>query len=68
MDSWESFDETMFIKKNLGELNLEDIADKDYILAQKVLEEIKIKTLGEYHDLYVQGDILLLPDVFEKFR
>ena len=51
MDSWESFDEIMFIKKNLGELNLEDIADKDYILAQNVFEELKIKTLGEYHDL-----------------
>ena len=27
-----------------------------------------IKSRGEYHDLYVQSDTLLLPNVFENFR
>ena len=44
-----------------------DITDKDYIHAEKVFEEFKLKNLGEYHDLCVQSDTLLLADVFENF-
>ena len=46
---------------------MEDITD-DYRQAQKVLEEFNNKKLGDYHDLYVQSDTLLLADVFENFR
>ena len=51
-----------------SELYLEDITDKDYTHAQKVFKELKLKNLGDYHDLYVQSDILLLTDVFENFK
>ena len=49
-------------------LNLEDISDEDYAHVQKVWDVFEIKNRGEYHDLYVQSDTLLLADVFENFR
>ena len=69
MDSWEKFDETSLPDKKYfySELNLEDITDKDYSDAQKVFEEF-CTDIGDYHDLYVQSDMLLLADVFENFR
>ena len=47
---------------------MEDITDTDYVLAKRVFKDFEIKNLGEYHDLYVQSDTLLLADVFENFR
>ena len=44
-------------------LNLEDISHEDYTHAQKVWGVLKTKDLGEYHDLYVKNDTLLLADV-----
>ena len=69
MDSWKEFDETSLPDKKpfYSELNSEDITDKDYEHAQKVWSVFEIKNLGEYHDLYVQSDTLLLADVFENF-
>ena len=40
------------------ELNQEDTTDEDYIHAEKLFKEFKIKNLGEHHDLYVQSDTL----------
>ena len=70
MDSWEKFDETTLPPKEAfySNLNLEDISDEDYAHAQKVWDVFEIKNRGEYHDLYVQSDTLLLADVFENFR
>ena len=47
---------------------MEDISDADYTHAKRVCEDFKIKKFGEFHDLYVQNDTLLLADVFENFR
>ena len=70
MNSWERFDEiTLPNKKDFySDLYLEHITDENYIHVQKVFEEFKIKNLGEYLELYVESDTLLLADVFENFR
>ena len=47
---------------------MEDITDADYAHAKRVSKDFQIKDLGEYHDLYVQSNILLLADVFDNFR
>ena len=47
---------------------MEDIADVDHRHAKRVFKNLNNKNLGDYHDLYVQSDTLLLADIFENFR
>lgn len=35
---------------------------------QNVWQTFNLKTMGQYHDLYLRSDILLLTDVFENLR
>ena len=48
-------------------LIVEVITDRDYNHIKSVWEEFGIKNIGEYHDLCIQSDILLLVDIFENF-
>ena len=68
MHNWEKFDETTLPPKEAfySNLNLENISDGDYAYTQKVWEVLEIKNRGEYHDLYVQIDTLLLTDVRKR--
>ena len=70
MDNWEKFNETSLPNKEsfCSSLNMENIDDIDYRHGNNVFKKLKLKNLGEYHDLYVQRDTLLLADVFENFR
>ena len=47
---------------------MEDITDADCMHAKKICKDFEIKHLGEYHDLYLKSDTLLLADVFENFK
>ena len=49
-------------------LNMENIEYIDYRHGNNVFKIFKLKNLGEYHDLFVQSDTLLLADIFENFR
>ena len=49
-------------------LNIEDITGADYEHAKRVCKDFEIKNSGEYHELYVLSNTLLLADVFENFR
>ena len=70
MNSWERFDKTSLPYKEAfySSLNMEDITDADHRYAKRVSRSLNNKNLGDYHDLYIQSDTLLLPDVFESFR
>ena len=67
-----------FEKFNLMELPTKDeffsvfndqhITNREYGHARKVWETFSLKNMGEYHDLYLKSDVLLLADVFESFR
>ena len=46
---------------------MKDIADRDYTHANRFCKKFQIKNLDEYHDLYIQIDKLLLPDLFNNF-
>ena len=47
---------------------MENIDDIDYRHGHNVFKRFKLKNLGEYHDLYVQSDTLLLADVFKTLE
>ena len=71
MDGYDKFDIDPFTltKSDFrNDLTGEDISDCDYEFYKEIIGKFNIKTLGEYHDLYLKSDVFLLSDVFENFR
>ena len=69
-DTWERFSEILLPSKKdfYSNLNMEDISDIDYRHANNLFKVFKLENLGDYHDLYVQSNTLILADVFNNFR
>ena len=70
MDGWVKFNEKLIPSKVsfYSSLTLENITEIDYIHANNVFKTFKLNNLGDYHDLYVKSDTLLLAEVFGNFR
>ena len=70
MNSWGRFKDSELPSKDklYSNLNMSGVSDKEYEHACKVWKEFKIKNMGEYHDLYLRTDVILLANVFESFR
>ena len=70
MDSFQKFEETELPtqEKFYSILNNKHISDEDYQHAQNVWKTFNMKSMGDYHDVYLKADVLLLTDVFENFR
>ncbi|MDR3479071.1 MAG: endonuclease domain-containing protein, partial [Gammaproteobacteria bacterium] len=69
-DSFERFDETQLppIESFTNDLTRKKCKPMEYEFAHSVWKAFKCKTLGDYHDLYLRTDVLLLADVFENYR
>ena len=70
MDNWEKFNETTLPEKEqfYSNLNIEEITDVYYMHEERVWKDFEIKNLGEYHDIYLMSDILLLANVFKTLE
>ena len=70
MNAFDKFNDEQLPSKEqfYSRLTEEDITNDDYTKAKQIWKHFDIKNMGEYHDLYLKTDVLLLTDVFENFR
>ena len=69
MTDWDKFKEMKLPLREAfySKLNMSGIGNEDYEHANRVWKEFGLKDLGEYHDLYLKTDVILLANVFEAF-
>ena len=70
MDDWDKFRETILPPKEAfySKLAMAGVNEEDYEHARRVWNDFGINNLGEYHDLCLKMDVILLANVFETFR
>ncbi|GET55307.1 uncharacterized protein LOC114539009 [Rhizophagus irregularis DAOM 181602=DAOM 197198] len=68
-NAWEKFDRTSLPPRKdfYSLLSQQNISKEDYEHAQKVWQTFEMKSFREYHDLYLETDVLLLADVFMNY-
>ena len=69
LNSFDRFNETSLPNKVLfySTLRNSNVTDQDYEHAINVQNKFNMKTFGDYHDIYLKSDVLLLADIFENF-
>ena len=68
MNSWDKFEETKLPSRDefYSKLNMSGI--NKYQHARNIWDKLGLKNMGDYHDLYLKTDVILLTNVFESFR
>ena len=69
MSNFEKFKEQLPSKEKFDSLLTgKRISDKEYKDVLNVWNKFEMKTMKDYHELYLKCEVLLLADVFEKYR
>jgi hypothetical protein len=68
-DNYDKLNSTKFpsIENFYSRLNNKTISEKEYQEALDIFNK-HCKTFKDYHDIYLRGDVVLLAEVFEKYR
>ena len=70
MSSWDRFEETQLppVEAFYSKLDMSSISSDNYQHAQRVWKEYRILNLGEYHNLSLRTDVVLLANMYKVFR
>ncbi|KAB0790736.1 hypothetical protein PPYR_15666 [Photinus pyralis] len=70
VDAFDKLDQTQLPNKAdfFDKLHEQHITEDEYSRAQDVWNLFQCQTLGEYSDIYLKSDVLLLADIFENYR
>jgi len=70
LDDFDKFKEKHLPKKDyfFNALTDSSISDDNYDHCKNVWKKFNCKSFGDYHDIYLLSDCLILADIFENFR
>ena len=70
MNAFDRFNDEQLPSKEqfYSRLSEEDVTNGDYKEAKQIWKHFDFKNMGEYHDLFLKTDVVLLTDVFENLK